>query len=63
MQMKSSSIKKLNDYIKFLSKNLCFVDSATLCSKSVGILRPYRSLGNVKKLTNDDSTICIKSLF
>ena len=38
MQMNSSPIKILFDYIKVFSKNLCFVGSATLCSKSQGIL-------------------------
>ena len=36
--MNSSPIIKLFDYIKSFSKNLCFVSSATLCSKSEGIL-------------------------
>ena len=36
--MNSNPIKLLFDYIKIFSKNLCFVGSATLCSKSEGIL-------------------------
>ena len=38
LKVNSSPIKKLFDHIKFFSKNLCFVGSATLCSKSEGIL-------------------------
>ena len=42
-QMKSSPITKLFDYINFFRKNLCFVGSATLCSKSEAML-PFISI-------------------
>ena len=44
--MNSSPIKKLLDYINFFSKILCFVGSATLCSKSEGILSHICDRGN-----------------
>ena len=43
-QMNSSPIKKLFDYIKFFSKNLCFLGSATPCSKSEGKLENIQLL-------------------